>query len=149
MNFYEELVFLELDCADKNDCFKKMFERLLQSGFVRETFLEAIKTREEAFPTGLDLGSCHVAIPHTDPKHVIQPFIAVARLKTPVDWICMATDDEVVHPKFVFMLGFNRSEEQINNLQTLMDNFQNKELMDKLSQAQTSKEFLDILLSIF
>lgn len=148
MLFYEELVLLDMDCEDRNDCFRQMYNRLLRTGFVRDTFLEAIQKREEEFPTGLDAETCHVAIPHTDPQHVVKPFIAVARIKKPVEWICMATDDVVIYPKFVFMLGFTQSANQINNLQVLVDNFQNRQIMDQLSLVQSEKDFLATLLSI-
>ena len=81
---YRELIQLDWDVADQTEFFDKMAEKLEKLGYVKDTFAEAIKTREAKFPTALPVEPYPVAIPHADPQHIIKPFIACTRLKNPI-----------------------------------------------------------------
>ena len=50
--------------------FREAYETLLEKGYVRETYLEALLVREAAHPTALALENINIAIPHADPAHV-------------------------------------------------------------------------------
>ena len=144
----KELIELDFDVENQNEYFEKMAKKLNQLGYVKDTFLEAILKREEKFPTALPLEPYIVAIPHVEPEHVKKPFIAVSRLKNPIEWREMAANENVLHTKFVFMLGFLEYTDHVNLLQVLIENFQNKELMDKLIKADDEGKFLDVLRAI-
>lgn len=58
-----------------------MTDKLLELGYVKDTFRDAIKTREANYPTALPVEPYPVAIPHSDPENIIKPFIACTRLK--------------------------------------------------------------------
>ena len=66
----KELIFLDFFANDYNDFFDKISDILYEKGYVKETFKNAIKKREEEFPTGLQVESLGIAIPHTDSLHV-------------------------------------------------------------------------------
>lgn len=144
----KELIELDFDVENQNEYFEKMAKKLNQLGYVKDTFLEAILKREEKFPTALPLEPYIVAIPHVEPEHVKKPFIAVSRLKNPIEWREMAANENVLNTKFVFMLGFLEYADHVNLLQVLIENFQNKELMDKLIKADDEGKFLDVLRAI-
>lgn len=57
----------------------------------------------------------------------------------------MANNDEVHKVRFIFVLGFMKSDEHIELLQTLVDNFQSPELMDKLIAAKTADEYYGLV----
>ena len=65
--FKPELVFLDFDARDRADCFNKLGVELKARGYVKDSWLGAIKAREESYPTGLPCQAINVAIPHTDP----------------------------------------------------------------------------------
>lgn len=145
---YKELIQLDWDVTDQTEFFDKMAAKLMDLGFVKDTFADAIKTREANFPTALAVEPYPVAIPHADPEHIIKPFIAATRLKKPVKWCEMAANDNQHDVRFIFMLGFKRSDEHVELLQVLVANFQKPELMDQLVQAKTEEEYMDAILSM-
>ena len=144
----KELVHLDFDVKDQEEFFDKMADELHRLGYVRETYKEALKAREANYPTALPVEPYPVAIPHADAQHIITPFIAPVRLKEPVDWCEMANNDEVHQVRFIFVLGFMKSDEHIELLQTLVDNFQNPELMDQLTAAKTAEEYYELVCSM-
>ncbi len=143
-----ELVLVDVEANNYEDVFKKFYNRLQGLGYVRDSFLEAIKVREKEFPTALPIEPYPVAIPHVDPEHINKPFISVARLRNTVKWAEMANNDVLHDVKYIFMLGFQHSDEHIRELQVLVANFQRKDWMDKLSKAKNEEEFYEGLLEI-
>ena len=141
----KELVHLDFEVKDQEEFFDKMADELYQLGYVRETYKSVLKEREANYPTALPVEPYPVAIPHADAQHIITPFIAPVRLKEPVDWCEMANNDEVHKVRFIFVLGFMKSDEHIELLQTLVDNFQSQELMDQLIAAKTADEYYDLV----
>lgn len=141
----KELVYLDYEAENQDEFFEKMADKLYQLGYVRETYKDALKEREANYPTALPVEPYPVAIPHADAKHIINPFIAPVRLKEPVDWCEMANNDVVHQVRFIFVLGFMKSDEHIELLQTLVDNFQKPELMEQLTKAQTVDEYYDLV----
>ena len=101
---YRELIQLDWEVKDQDEFFDKMTDKLLELGYVKETFKDAIKTREANYPTALPVEPYPVAIPHSDPENIIKPFIACTRLKNPIKWCEMANNDVQHDVKFIFML---------------------------------------------
>ena len=145
---FKELIQLDWEVRDQADFFDKMVDKLYDLGYVKDTYKDAIKTREENYPTALPVEPFPVAIPHADSVHIIKPFIACSRLKEPVEWCEMANNDVVHQVKFIFMLGFVKSNEHIDLLQVLVENFQDPALMDRLIQAKTADEYYDVVCSM-
>ncbi|AXE39649.1 PTS sugar transporter subunit IIA [Acidipropionibacterium virtanenii] len=73
------LLVIDVDCPSTGELFDAVNARLLAEGAVRRSFLAAVSTREERYPTGLDFSHSRVAIPHIDPEHVIRPGLLVCR----------------------------------------------------------------------
>ncbi len=87
MNWVEDkFVFIDLDASSSEESIRKMSKFLREAGYVKASFEDAVLSREEMFPTGLPTPEIGVAIPHTDPEHVIYPTIAIAILKKPVEF---------------------------------------------------------------
>ena len=142
---FRELVQLDWEAADQAEVFERIGDILFKNGFVKDTYLESLKAREANYPTALPIEPYPVAIPHTDTGHIIRPFIAPIRLKKPVEWREMANND-VIHPvRFIFMLGFLKSDEHVELLQVLVENFQNVELMEHLNNAETAEEYFRLV----
>lgn len=152
---YRELIQLDWEVENQTEFFDKMAAKLVDLGYVKETFADAIKTREANFPTALPVEPFPVAIPHADPQHIIKPFIACTRLKNPIKWCEMANNDVEHDVKFIFMLGFlgghgdaDGSNEHVELLQILVMNFQKPEVMDRLVNAKTEDEYMEAVLSM-
>lgn len=145
---HKELIQLDWEVKDQNEFFDRMAAKLHELGYVKETYAQALKTREANYPTALAVEPFPVAIPHAEREHIITPFIAPTRLKNPVKWCEMGTDDVYHDVRFIFMLGFLGGDEHIELLQILVENFQKPELMDKLTAASTVDEYYDIVVGM-
>ncbi|OXT05977.1 PTS galactitol transporter subunit IIA [Thermoanaerobacterium thermosaccharolyticum] len=143
--FNNELVVTNFDAKCKEDVFDVLYKKLYENGFVKESYLEAIKKREKNFPTGLQLNRYNVAIPHTDPEHVIKPAIAVATLKNPVIFKNMANPLEDVEVNIIFMIALNESHSQVEMLQQLIQLIQNDVLLEKIISLKGGNEIINLL----
>lgn len=145
---FRSLIQLDMEAANQTEVFERMAEILYQQGFVKDTYLEALKSREESYPTALPIEPYPVAIPHTNAEHIIRPFIAPVRLKEAIQWREMANNDAVHQVRFIFMLGFLKSDEHVELLQILVENFQNVELMERLKGAETADKYFEVVRSM-
>lgn len=143
-----DLVQFDWEVADQAELFEAMTQKLTAAGYVRDSFGEAIATRESRYPTALPTQPEAVAIPHGDAEHIIVPFIAPMRLKTPVQWHEMGNDENVHPVRFVFMLGLNKAEGQLAALQGLVQSFQDPQFYTSLDEAGSPEEFYEVVKSI-
>ena len=86
-------------------CCELLGRHLRAGGYVADTWLDAIRERERAYPTGLACQELGVAIPHADPCHIIKPYIAVVRPKTPVAFEPMAGMGDMVGAQLIVNLA--------------------------------------------
>lgn len=143
--FSKKLIDLDADFSSQDDFFKQISTTLKQLGYVRESYLPNILVREQEYPTGLVTATLNIAIPHTDPQHIIKPFIAVTRLKKPLIFMEMGTVDEPVAVEWIFSLGVTQADEQIFLLQKLMQFFSQPAQVNQLTQLVSSEQVYEFL----
>jgi PTS system galactitol-specific IIA component len=129
----ENLIILGLDASKNEDVLAQMAQTLHQQGYVKESYKDAVISRERVFATGLPTESYGVAIPHTDIVHVTEPAICVARLKNPVNFVIMGEEEATVPVNLVFMLAMKEQHAQLDLLQKLMAILQDQEAMGYLA----------------
>ncbi|HUM49974.1 MAG TPA: PTS sugar transporter subunit IIA, partial [Anaerolineaceae bacterium] len=66
---YQELIFVGVEAASWQEVLTLLANQLYQSGYVRESYLQAVLDRERQFPTGLRTAEVAVALPHTEKEH--------------------------------------------------------------------------------
>lgn len=126
--FKPELVFLDYDVRDRLHLFDTLGAELKTRGYVKDSWLDAIKEREENYPTGLPCQAINVAIPHTEPEHLNKPYIAIVRPRHPVDFRGMGGMCEHVPAELIVNLGLlAHADEQVAALQALMQVFMDEE----------------------
>jgi len=141
-----EAIETRVDAASSEEVIRLLAARLEKLGYVRPGFAEAVLAREASMPTGLPMGrDSNVAVPHTDPEHVLKPGIALATLSHPVDFANMEDSEEAVPVGLVFMLALNDKDKQIEMLQQIMLTIQDETLSQKLLDAGTPDELLALL----
>ncbi|WP_445486874.1 PTS sugar transporter subunit IIA [Niallia sp. 03133] len=143
--FSDKLVFTKFEADSKDALFKKISELLEEKKYVKPSFFQGLLEREKNFPTGLRTKSFHVAIPHTDPEHIITPFIAVIKPNKPICFYEMGSDDIDVQAQIIFVLGLYKSEEQVPLLQCLMEMFMEEKTMEHLIASDDVKEILSFI----
>ncbi|WP_019123666.1 PTS sugar transporter subunit IIA [Brevibacillus massiliensis] len=140
LHFEERLVEINVVRETKEEVITMLAHLLKEQGYVKDSFLTALLEREKVYSTGLPLKKYGVAIPHTDVVHVNEPAIAVAILDKPVQFQMMGSPETDVMADIVFVLAVKEPSEQIFMLESLMNLFQNDELMDTLKHATSRQE---------
>ena len=142
---HPELMLLNLEAKDSNHLLDTMAAHLLDKGIVKDTFAQAIKTREQEFATGLPGANMGVALPHADAQHVNRSAVAVATLAHPVTFRMMGLHEEPIQAEIVFMLALAEGHLHMELLSNLMGILQNEEALTKIKQAETPQKLVSIL----
>ncbi|AWK52909.1 hypothetical protein DIC82_18755 [Clostridium beijerinckii] len=140
----QNLIFVDVSY---NNCFEfleNIAEELLNLGYVKNSFKDAIIEREKVFPTGLPVEPIGVAIPHCDSEHVNKPGIAFVRFKDDVKFTNMDGEGEV-DAKIAFVLIVKEKEKQVGILQKLMQVVTNNDILLNLYNEKNKQELIKIL----
>lgn len=135
----------DLEAETWEDVMKHLGQKLIDAGYTKESYIDALITREKDFPTGLDIDGMGVAIPHTDVSHVNKAAIAIGVLKEPVTFIQMGTDDEEVGVKLIFMLAVTDPNAHIDELQRIIEIIQDKEVLEKLFTVTDKETIIEVI----
>lgn len=141
----EGLIFPKLEASNSKEVFEKVGGKFIKEGYCKESYIDALVNRESEFPTGIDVDGFGIAIPHTDISHVNKAGIAIATLENPVKFIQMGTDDEEVEAKVIFMLAVDDPKKHLELLQNVLAVLQDKEVLNKLSNADKCNEIINIV----
>lgn len=140
-----ELVVLNLEVENKDDVMMELANILLKKGIVKPSYLQALIEREAVYPTGLQTKEFGVAIPHADIQHVVRPSVAIATLKNPVKFNLMASPEETIDVKIVFMLALTEPQKQLQLLQDLISLFQASHLIKQMLKCNDRQMFIDVV----
>ncbi|MFC5386584.1 PTS sugar transporter subunit IIA [Aquamicrobium segne] len=141
-----EAIAIKAKATSSEEVIRLLAARLEKLGYVRPSYAEAVLAREAHMPTGLPMGrDSNVAVPHTDPEHVLKPGIALAILENPVVFANMEDPQEAVPVGLVFMLALNDKDKQIEMLQQIMLTIQDEDLSNRLLNTTNSAEALALL----
>ena len=145
---HKELIFLDIEAKDKQEVISRLADALFAAGKVRDTYKQAVLAREEVDPTGLPLGEYNIAMPHTFAEHVIEPVIAVARLKKPVDFLEMGTADVHLPVSLVMMMAISNPQEQVGLLRRILRLLSDEETLQTVMASADTEEMYQALAGI-
>lgn len=141
-----EAIVLGSEASTNEEIIRILAGRLEALGYVKSSYADAVVRREASIPTGLPLERAdNVAVPHTDPEHVLKPGIALGTLKRPVTFANMEDPDEMLAVGFVFLLAINDKDKQIEALQSVMATIQDPQALDGLRSAKTLDDVRAVL----
>jgi PTS system galactitol-specific IIA component len=143
--FYEDLVVMGMKAESATDAISQLGVLLHRKGFVKESFIPAVIEREQELPTGLPTAEVGVAIPHTDPEHVLQPTIGVAILDSPVEFGEMGNPGSTVWVDVVCLLAIAKAQDMVKVLQSLVRIFQTPQLLKEIVRAGDASRVISIL----
>ncbi|MBK8448205.1 MAG: PTS sugar transporter subunit IIA [Micropruina sp.] len=106
--------------GDRDQVLSTLAGRVVEAGFALPSLPAAVLARENAYPTALPT-PVPVAIPHTDPAHVLQPGLAVASLAEPVEFGLMGGSAERLAVRLVVLLCVSDPAGQVGGLQQVLD----------------------------
>lgn len=139
----KELIFLDLDVSSSDEVMEIVGGKLVETGYCKPDYVEALKKREAEFPTGIDTGNIGIAIPHTAVDHINKGKIAIARLKKNVSFQQMGNDDEMVNVKLVFMLAVDDPNQHLAKLQSIVEVIQDETTLGKFLNAKAEQDIIE------
>ncbi|MGC4151657.1 MAG: PTS sugar transporter subunit IIA [Propionicimonas sp.] len=143
--FRADLVFLNRAAESPEQLLTDLARKLSARGLVTAEFEASVLAREARFPTGLPGPVVDIAVPHTDPEHIMKAFIAVVRTEAGVPFVEMATLDKRLSARLVFLLGFKDNSNQVRVLQALIENVLQGDLAEKLMLCADPQEAMGFL----
>ena len=141
----KSVIVPDLEAETWEDVMKSLGQKLIDEGYTKESYIDALLTREKDFPTGLDIDGLGVAIPHTDVSHVNKAGIAIGVLKKPVTFIQMGSDDEEIGVKLVFMLAVTDPNAHIDELRRIIEIIQDKDVLEKLFTVTDKDTIIEVI----
>lgn len=139
------LVMGPLNVATDVEALSVLARRMVELGYVKSTYPEAVIARERVFPTGLPTKEFGVAVPHCDVVHVEIPTIALAKLARPVEFGLMGDDGTKVLVQLVIMLAIKDPETQIDVLKRIALMIRDPDMLKRISSAADSEEVIRVL----
>ena len=144
-NLEKGYLVVKLSADDKFEMMDTMSGLMVEKGFVKESYTDAIKEREKVFPTGLPFEAYGVAIPHTDIEHVNTKAIMLGILEKPVEFVIMGTDDDTCQVEAAFMLALTEPHAQLEMLQSLMAVCQDVSTLQTIKAAEDIDAITEIM----
>ncbi|MDH6364844.1 PTS system galactitol-specific IIA component [Enterococcus sp. PF1-24] len=137
--FSSELIDLAVEASTELEAFEIVAAKLQAKGMVNNYYLEGITKREAEFPTGLITQHLNIALPHSDPEYINQPFVFVCRLNKGIICRQMGDNQELV-ARDLFFLGIKDGKNQVGLLQAFMDLFMQEDFVRKYQAVSSSEE---------
>jgi len=141
---FQDLVAVDVEAQDTEEIIRTAGQMLLEHGFVKDSYIQAVIEREKIYPTGLKLQEIAVAMPHTDREHVIKPGVCVVKLEKPVIFAHMGEPDTKVEVEIIFMMSILHPDEQIETLQKVLGVFQQPAVVADFKNAVTKEELFEV-----
>jgi len=146
--FSKDLIEIGLDVESDQEAIRKLSLLLYKQGYVKKSFSYAAIEREKVFATGLPCELCGIAIPHTDPVHVIEMAIAIGVLKNSIKFGMMG-GTEKIDVDLIFLLALKDCDSQIKILKKFADFFSKNEELTKIRSASSSDQILQVMENYF
>jgi len=147
MELNQRLLFPHLTVTDHKELFNLVAGPLQELGFVKDSWLDALQTRETTFPTGVAVAGGGVALPHTDASHVAKDALAVATLTASIPFAPMGggDGDEPVQVTTVLFLVVSDPSRHMQTLSRTVKAIQTPAFLQDLHAAQTPEELHDVV----
>lgn len=137
-------ILLDQDVHSFKEVIQLIGAEFEKAEIVKPSYVEVVVAREKVFPTGLAADGHNIAIPHTDPEHVLRPGMGVVVTKEPIEVSMMGSPDIKLQSKIFFPLAMEHPKKQLDLLRQLMNVFKTKEDLDTISSATTPEEVLAV-----
>lgn len=145
---WEELetnrILLNTDANRMEDVMQTVGGKLIELGYGKESYVQALIDREREYPTGLDINGVGVAIPHTEVEHVNKSGIAIATLKHSVIFEDMGSGGDV-NVQLVFVLAVTDPHEHIEELQRIIQILQDGNTLTKILNSASEESVIDTI----
>lgn len=115
-----------------NELFKEVANYLLNNNDVEQDYLNALIKRENEYPTGLQLPTMNIAIPHVDAKFIKNNKIVLVKNENNITVNEMCTNKKIDVQFFIFLLIKNENKHTAI-LSEIINEINNNEFIDKIN----------------
>ena len=141
----EDLILDDFSPASKEEALERMAGILVEKGFCKPEFVQAILDREAAHPSALPMSGLKIAIPHTDAEHVHRSALLFARLREPLEFRSMGDPEEKLQVAMISMFALKEKKLIGDLLETLLTVYQQETVLDSLYRAPDRRAMFHIL----
>lgn len=138
------LIWLDCQASNHEELFQIIGKELKNQGYVTEHYASALSERERRFPTGLKTKFLNIALPHTDPDVIEEPFIFVVRNSQPIMMLQMGDNSETLCQDFLF-LGIKDPKSQVGLLSKLMEIFSQESIVKEFIRTNNDADMYQLL----
>jgi PTS system galactitol-specific IIA component len=141
----EELILDGVEYRDRDDALRSMAGLLVEQGYCQQPFVGEILERERHHPSGLPMPGPKIAIPHTDATYVNTSVLLFARLAKPVEFGTMGSPESPLQVGMISMFALKEPKKIGDLLETLINVYQNVEVLEAIESASSKAEIYRIL----
>jgi PTS system galactitol-specific IIA component len=142
---HEDLILDDFSPGSREEALERMAGILVEKGFCKPEFVQAILDREAAHPSALPMSGLKIAIPHTDAEHVNRSALLFARLREPLEFRSMGDPEERLQVAMISMFALKEKKLIGDLLETLLTVYQQEAVLDSLYRAPDRHAMFRIL----
>lgn len=144
----EELIFTDRTFTSDVEVLEFLANELVEKGYVKDSYKEALLKREQEFPTGLNFGNYGVAIPHSDAIHVNKSTLCIVVPSKPMTFRNM-DGSGTVEVKLICNIVLKDKQNQTAMLSSLMGLFSDEDAVKEMITGEISsvKKYLNQLVT--
>lgn len=143
-NLDENNIFLDCPYTDRDEMFSYVSKTLLKQDAVTNDYLGKVIAREDNHPTGFQLRTINVAMPHVDPEFVKKNGLFVVTSRQGIVFKNAETDEPLA-VNIVFGLLLKEADTHLTFLMKLASSFQNEALLSQILNSNSTLEVKQLL----
>ncbi|MEJ4045669.1 PTS sugar transporter subunit IIA [Erwinia sp. SLM-02] len=144
MMFSENRVLVSMPGESRESLLQRMARALFDEGFVKDDFSHSVILREAEYPTGIDMETHSIAIPHAEFEHVIRTGFTITLNHGMVEFHRTDEPEQVIVPTIIVMMAIAPDREKVTLIQSLFQFLGDEETVKKLvrlSSAEVARFF--------
>ena len=145
VDFNADLVVMLDGVSSYQEAESILAKRLLDLGYVKVSYPQAIADREVTYPTGIYGEGLNAAMPHCDVSNVNKAAVCVGILRDPVDWRRMDDPESTCKDSQVTMLALKEAHAHHDMLQKVVSLIQDQDLMKTVVSADSKEGAYELL----
>jgi PTS system galactitol-specific IIA component len=125
----------------KEELFEALSKQLMDEGYVKSGYYDALISREQKFPTGIE-SKINLAIPHADPHNVNQSTFMIVTLADPINFASMVEPEKFLEVKLVILMVLDDGKDQIAFLKRIPDLAGDNEMLSDVLNRESEDQFV-------
>ncbi|MGC8690753.1 MAG: BglG family transcription antiterminator [Caldisericum sp.] len=140
------VVYIKDSFKNKEELVKTIGKELIDKGYVKNGFVEAVLEREKKFPTGIE-SPIPFAIPHAESEYTLKSVIVIVLLKKPLLFNLTSDKNKSVPVSIVVLPAISNKEEDGKMLYKVIEKLNKPDIAKEILESNQSDKILRLLTS--